>query len=148
MTLARSRGVLNDTLFMRDPIPKSEMPHLLAAADVTTSFCAPIEALWANSANKFFDGLAAGRPVLINHGGWLADLLEESGAGLVVPPGDPGAAAAQLASFLEDSARVELAREAARRLARERFDRDMLAQKMTRLIEDVAAAQRSEGAAE
>ena len=38
--------------------------------------------LEANSANKFFDYLAAGKPVVINYGGWQQALLEETGAGI------------------------------------------------------------------
>ena len=37
----------------------------------------PIKELWANSANKLFDTLAAGRPILINYNGWQKELINK-----------------------------------------------------------------------
>jgi len=39
------------------------------------------EILQDNSANKFFDYLAAGLPIVINYGGWQKAILEENKAG-------------------------------------------------------------------
>ena len=50
-----------------------------------SSFVIPIKELWANSANKFFDSLAASRPVLINHKGWQKDVIEKDNIGYVLP---------------------------------------------------------------
>jgi len=44
-------------------------------------------------ANKIFDYLAAGRPVIVAAEGEMADLVREAGAGVVVPPEDPPALA-------------------------------------------------------
>lgn len=136
---ARSAGVLERNFFMIDPLPKREIPAIYSAADLTCSLVIDNRALWANSANKFFDSLAAGRPILINHEGWQADLIRSTGAGLVVPPGDAPAAAAAIVSFLSDSDRLRRAGEAASALARERFDRDLLAAQWLELIERTAA---------
>ena len=111
--LARA-GVLDETLFVRPPMPKREIPALLAAATVATSLFRPIPEMESNSANKFFDALAAGRPVAINYGGWHRALLTESGAGIALPEADPAAAAALLADLVGDGARLEGCREAAR----------------------------------
>lgn len=112
---------------IHDPVPKREMPGILAAATVATSLFMPVPEMAANSANKFFDALAAGRPVAINYGGWHRQLLTESGAGIWLDPKDPRRAARDLAALLDDPARLAGAAEAAGRLARERFDRDQLA---------------------
>jgi len=82
--------------------------------------------MWNNSANKFFDGLAAGRPIAINYQGWQANVLERSKAGIVLPPSDPQGAAARLKEFLSSEERLEEASIAARRLAEQEFDRDLL----------------------
>lgn len=141
---ARALGLLGETVQIWDPLPKAEMPLLLAAADLATSVFLPIEAMWNNSANKFFDALAAGRPVAINYGGWQAALLRESGAGLSLPHDDVAAAARQLAAFVADEGALGQARAAARRLARERFSRDEMARRLERVLaravgRDVAA---------
>ena len=82
--------------------------------------------LWDNSANKFFDALAASRPIAINYGGWQADLIRETGAGLVLDPYDADKAGVQLAEAVRDDEWLGRARAAANRLAVERFSRDLL----------------------
>src|SRR5690554_2239234 len=51
-----------------------------------SSFVIDIKELWANSANKFFDTLAAGKPILINHEGWQAEIIRDYNIGFVLPP--------------------------------------------------------------
>ncbi|MGH8533064.1 MAG: glycosyltransferase [Gammaproteobacteria bacterium] len=73
--------------------------------------------------------------VMINYSGWQADLLRDSGAGIVVPPNDPGQAAAILVEFLANPAAVGSAGLAAQRLAAEQFDVDRLAARFVRVLE-------------
>jgi glycosyltransferase involved in cell wall biosynthesis len=80
--------------------------------------------------------------VAVNHGGWIAELIAASGAGLVLPPDDPGGAAAAVAAFVRDRAECAAARTAAYALARDRFDRDLLFHDFERvLIGAVASTQ-------
>lgn len=90
-----------------------------------------------NSANKFFDALAGGRPVTINYGGWQKEILEQSGAGISIPGKDPKAGAIQLASFLNSPERLQKARAAARRLADTEFDRDLLYKQLASVFQKV-----------
>jgi len=64
------------------PMAKSELPKIMAAADVSIVIFANYPILEHNSANKFFDSLSAGKPVLLNYSGWQRELLEAGGAGL------------------------------------------------------------------
>jgi glycosyltransferase involved in cell wall biosynthesis len=138
----RALGVLDETLFVRDPVPKRDVPAILAAATVACSLFAPIPAMESNSANKFFDALAAGRPVLIDYGGWHRQLLEETGAGIAVPHADPAGAAGRLVALLGDPVVLAEAGTAARRLAVERFARDDLARRFAEVLEKAAAGSR------
>ena len=123
---AKRRGVLDANLFIEEPLPKTEMPALLSAAAVCTSVVAPIAALEANSANKFFDALAAGRPVAINHGGWQADLISEHDLGAVLSR-NPASAARQLAELvMRDELELSDMGSRGRRLAESRFSREQL----------------------
>ena len=131
---AKALGVLDSNLFLWAPIAKNEVPDLLAAATVAASVFVPIKEMWNNSANKFFDALAARKPIAINYGGWQAELLEKHAAGLVLPPEDIPAAARQLADFLHDPQRVAAAGQAAARLGREQFDRDDMARKLEAVL--------------
>jgi glycosyltransferase involved in cell wall biosynthesis len=124
--LASALGVLGQNFFMIGPVPKKDVVAYFGACDLAVSTTINLPALHANSANKVFDALAAGRPVSVNHGGWLADTIAGSGAGLVLPPDDPVGAALAVAAFMRDAAARAAAANAARALAREHFDRDLL----------------------
>lgn len=116
-------GVLGESFFVLPAQPKSEMPRLLAWADVALSIFAPIPEMEANSSNKFFDALAAGRPIALNYGGWHRELVEQNGCGVFLPR-DPMEAASVLEDFTKDQALLESAGAAARRLAERKFSRD------------------------
>jgi glycosyltransferase involved in cell wall biosynthesis len=139
--LAADLGVLDQSLFLLGPVAKAEVVAFFGACDLTVSVTVNIPELGNNSANKVFDGFAAGRPVAVNHGGWIADLIAETGAGLVLPPDDPEGAAAAVAAFVRDPAASKAARTASAALARDRFDRDLLFRDFERvLIEAVEPA--------
>ena len=131
---ATKEGVLEKNFFMLPRIAKNEIAAWLTAADVATSLFVDLEAMWANSANKFFDSLAAGTPVAINYGGWQKEMLEESGAGLVLDPEDVSASARLLVGKIDDQKWLTAAGQAAERLARERFDRDKLAKQFEAVL--------------
>jgi glycosyltransferase involved in cell wall biosynthesis len=109
------------------------MPAVLAATDVAVSLFLPLAEMESNSANKFFDGLAAGCCLAINYGGWQAELLNETCAGLRLRR-DPHAAAGQLRDLADDPDRLMYAKIAARRLAEERFSRDKLAGQLEHVL--------------
>ncbi|NDJ61559.1 MAG: glycosyltransferase family 4 protein [Chloroflexi bacterium] len=137
MQTARDHGVLDDTVFIWEPRPKTEIPAILSAATVATSLFLPVKEMWNNSANKFFDALAAGRPIAINYCGWQAEILEATGAGIVIPDQDATQAAHDLAAFVHDAERVQAAREAARELAYSRFHRDTMTAQLEQLLRRV-----------
>jgi glycosyltransferase involved in cell wall biosynthesis len=62
-------------------IPKSELPSLVASCDVSMVIFANFPILEENSANKFFDSLSAGKPILLNYSGWQKEILEKNKAG-------------------------------------------------------------------
>ena len=82
---AIERKVLNKNVFIWDSVSKDELPQLYHETSMGSSFVTNIKELWANSANKFFDTLAAGRPILINHSGWQKEVIESENIGYVLP---------------------------------------------------------------
>lgn len=103
--LRKELGVMAE-VEIRPPIPKREVPLLLTRADAVACFFRPDSGMEANSANKFFDALAAGRPVLINYGGWQKALLTLHEAGVSLP-NDPVSGWPVLRSLLNDSEKCE-----------------------------------------
>jgi glycosyltransferase involved in cell wall biosynthesis len=136
--LARQTRVLGANLYMLPPMPKPEVARWLSASTLTMSTVIDVPQLWPNSANKFFDSLAAGKPIAINHGGWQADLLAETGAGLSLHPNDAPDGAAALAGALGDPLWLTTASQAAVHLGRRRFSRDALAADLERVLREAA----------
>lgn len=123
---ASDMGVLNRNFFVFDSIPKKDLPRVLSRAIACASWVVPIKELEANSANKLFDAFAAGKPMLINHGGWQQDLLESSGAGLALSAIDVAAAAEKLSAHLSDEGWLNNARSASARLGEHNFEVEKL----------------------
>lgn len=136
---ASGLNLLNKTVHVRDPVAKNEMPDVLSAATICTSLFVDLEEMWNNSANKFFDGLAAGKPIAINYGGWQAELLRETGAGIVLDPSRPEKAAMRLACFIRDASGLENAATASLELAKRRFNRDELAAALLQTLTDAVS---------
>lgn len=141
-TVASELGVLDREFFMYPRMAKQDVATGFAAASLVTSVFIDLPELEVNSANKFFDGLAAARPVAVNHGGWQADLLTAHGAGFRLPR-DVSQAATVLSEWLSDPARLEAAGHAARRLAEVRFARELLADQLERVLLEAHADRRS-----
>jgi len=137
---AEEKKILNDNLLILPPVAKNEMGSILSAVTVATSLFIDIPEMWNNSANKFFDSMAAGKPIMINYGGWQANLLKESGAGLVVPPNQPAIAADMLHKFMANDLGLEKAGFAAKHLAETQFNRNILTKKLIAVLETVISS--------
>jgi glycosyltransferase involved in cell wall biosynthesis len=85
MQEAIKKRLINKNIFFLNPISKKDLPKLYFECDMASSFVIPIKELWANSANKFFDTLAAGKPILINYKGWQQKVINKANIGYVLP---------------------------------------------------------------
>jgi glycosyltransferase involved in cell wall biosynthesis len=131
---AASEG-LDNCLFM-DPVPKGQLALLQRAADVGLMILANVPAFYyGTSPNKFFDYIASGLPVLNNYPGWLADMIQQHGCGLVVPPERPAAFADALESMADNRAALVTMGEKGRLLAEREFGRGKLADRFADFLE-------------
>jgi glycosyltransferase involved in cell wall biosynthesis len=127
-----------DNVLVLPPVPREQMPGLVGSADATLTVFAPNRALMLNSPNKFFDSLAAGKPVVVNVDGWLRRLVEENDAGVYAPAGDGPALARALADLARNPESVRRMGANARALAEREFARDLLAGRVVETLEEVA----------
>jgi colanic acid biosynthesis glycosyl transferase WcaI len=90
--LAKSLGV-DDRIQFVDRHPVEEMPALMEASDALLVHVksAPL-VRWVIPA-KIWAYLSAAKPILVAMEGAAADLVKDSGAGIVIPPSDPAALA-------------------------------------------------------
>ena len=131
---AQKKNVLNNNLFVESGVSKLELPQLLAAADLASNIVINITEVWNNSANKFFDALASGTPVLTNGGGWQADLIDEEDAGITTGGLTLHQAALKINQFLHDKERLNRSSENALIIAEKYFDKDDLVKKIERIL--------------
>ena len=97
-----------------------------------------VPVLDTGSPNKLFDALAAGTPVIQTTQGWIRGMLEREGCGLTVPPNDAPSMADSIQRLVDEPAlRAEMAANA-RRVAKEQFDRDLLAARMLEVLREAA----------
>ena len=138
--LAADCSVLDRNLFLVGRRPRVEAAQWTQAADMTLALFTGPRIVWRDAVqNKFFDSLAAGKPVANNFPGWQTQIAEEAGAGVQLPAEDPGAAARIVANALRDEQWLASAGRAARRLAESRFNRDDLAAQLNRVLEEARA---------
>ena len=114
---------------------RAQMSGWLRQADIGLSMFAAYPVLESNGATKFFDYLAAGIPVLINHKGWQSEYLETYNCGLSSNQGDVEALAKNLTELIENGDIRERMGHNARQLAQTTFDRNLLAEKMLSLFQ-------------
>jgi glycosyltransferase involved in cell wall biosynthesis len=126
-----------DTVVFLDPIPKHRFIKLIRGAGVGLQILSNVPAFYrGTSPNKFFDYIAAGRPVLINYPGWLADLVTSESCGVVVPPDNPAAFADAIERLADDPEGCADMGRRARALAEKSFARDQLANRLVNLLEN------------
>jgi glycosyltransferase involved in cell wall biosynthesis len=115
----RDRELTNVVIW--DPQPRSNLPDILAAADLCLATIWPYPVLEQSGGQRLFDYLAAGRPILLNYGGWQRDLLEKNNAGLGSGLGKHEDFWRQICELCDDRKRRESMAGNARHLAETHF---------------------------
>lgn len=83
--------------------------------------------LETGSPNKFFDGLAAGKMIILNFGGWIRKEVEENQCGIFVDPNYPNDFVKKVSGFINDQKELALRQRNARDLAEKKYARKQLA---------------------
>ncbi|GAK57144.1 glycosyl transferase group 1 [Candidatus Vecturithrix granuli] len=125
-----------------DSVPEKDyIAQLAAASDVCMTIYKNVPVLYTCSPNKFFDALAAGRPVLVNTPGWLQELVNTYEVGVFVQPENAESLVEQV-TYLRDHPEL-CARygKNARRLAETQFSRDQLAAQLLEILHHIAIKQ-------
>jgi glycosyltransferase involved in cell wall biosynthesis len=132
---ARSRG-LSNVRFL-GAIPKSEVPHALAAADICLATLLPIPMFTTTYPNKVFDYMAAGRPVVLAIDGVIREVVEQAEGGLFVRPGDGEALAMAVSRLASDPILRARMGESARIFVEAHFQRKEQADRLANVLAEV-----------
>ena len=118
-----------DNVIFAGAAPKTKMPAVVAAADVCIAILQDIPGFRMTYPNKVFDHMAAGRATVLVIDGVIREVIEASGGGAFVPPGDDERLAQVLRELADDPVRVKRMGEQARAYLVQNFDRrDKLAE--------------------
>jgi len=120
---------LRSNIAFLDSKPKDQLIALLKACDFCISTTMNKTCLFDNSANKFFDSLAAGKPIIINYGGWQKDIIKQEKIGVVIN-NDFDASANLISDFIQESTSNNIETKILRFAARN-YSRDELYKKLT-----------------
>ena len=119
-------------------IPKKEMPQAVAAADVCLAILQDVPMFRTTYPNKVFDYMASGKATILVIDGVIREVIETSGGGVYVQPGDDSKLAEtiyQLSLQPETCARMA---EAARNYMVKHMDRqDKMSQTMQLMLDMV-----------
>lgn len=91
--------------------------------------------LETGSPNKFFDGLAAGKLMILNFKGWLKDEIEKNRCGAFVDPHDPETFITKIKPFITNRDLLSEYQDNARKLAEAKYSRKLLSVKFQKIFE-------------
>lgn len=127
-------GVFNVNVFFHPPMKKNDVFNVFNASSMCTNLVENNKVLFANSANKYFDSLAAGKPILINHGGWMKEEIERHNHGICLWNTSLDQAAQELITLSKDPITLGEMGARSKRLAIEKYSRDFLFKKFENLL--------------
>lgn len=132
LALARRLGVAGQVHF-RLSLPRTEVLRALRDADV---FVLPSE--FESFPRVVLEAMASGLPVVASRVGGVAEMVEPSGAGITVPPGDPAALADAIRQLASDAGLRQRMSVAGRKRATE-FSWPTILPRYLKLFEELAS---------
>jgi glycosyltransferase involved in cell wall biosynthesis len=118
---------------------KASVNEVLSLADFAWISFAHLPVLKTNSPNKFFDAIAAGKPVIINHKGWVYDLMKANHLGISCLPSKLDKAFAQLEELADNPEKIQEMGGNSRRLATSYFSKELAISRLVHVLDPDAA---------
>lgn len=133
---ARTRGLRR--IVFRDRVPLPEAARYMAASDALLVPLRDRPIFRSFVPSKLFDGMAAGRPLLLSVDGEARDILREAGAGLHYPAEDDRGLVEAMRTLRDQPERAGRMGADGRRYVSEHYTRAEQARTMARFLEEVA----------
>ncbi len=100
--------------------------ELMNVTDASFICYKAVPVLETGSPNKFFDGLAAGKLIIINFGGWIKKEIEDHECGFYTDPQQPADFVKKVIPFIADATQTKKFGINARALAEKKYAREKL----------------------
>ena len=108
--------------------------ELMNITDASFICYKPVPILETGSPNKFFDGLAAGKMIIVNFGGWIREEIEENRCGVYVDPNHPTDFVKKMESVLNDPGQLDNDKTSSRALAERKYSRQLLTERWMKIF--------------
>ncbi|MBY0433368.1 MAG: glycosyltransferase family 4 protein [Cyclobacteriaceae bacterium] len=122
--LAASMGLQNISFV--DFVDRDGTREVMNVTDAVFVSYKNVPILETGSPNKFFDGLAAGKLIVINFSGWVRKEVEQARCGIFVDPLQPLDFVKKISPFLQDTSQLKSFQGNARQLAERKFNRTII----------------------
>ena len=133
---------LGDMVIFLGRQPKEAVPTILSSSDACLVHLKPCELFTTVIPSKIFEMLAMGRPIIMGVPGDAQRIVMEAGAGIPMAPGCAQSLVQAVTNLADDQDQaLKLGINARRHVARH-FDRDRLANRLLRILRDVAVGPR------
>lgn len=113
---------------------KESVKTLLEDQDAIYVSFKNLEILNTGSPNKFFDGLAAGKLIIINFGGWIRNIVEKHDCGFYHDPLAPEEFVRKIKVFLKDTTLISAYQNNARAVAENYYDKNLQVRKLIKIL--------------
>ena len=124
-----------DSVIIMAPSPRSKVVEYTHAADIMLVILRESDFFMSAIPSKFFDGMAAGKPVVSNVDGELREIMERNNAGLYFSLREKGSFRKAIQSLGADSGLRQRMGENGRSLTRERFLRSEISREAIKEVE-------------
>lgn len=108
--------------------------EIMNVTDATFICYKPLPILETGSPNKYFDGLAAGKLIVVNFGGWIRQEIEQKSCGIYIDSRHPTDFVKKIQPFLTDQQKLIQRQQASRMLAESSYSRRILSEKFAAIF--------------
>ncbi len=134
-SLSRDAGNLYlNNLTILDFVNREGVKEIMNVTDAVFVCYKPVPILETGSPNKYFDGLAAGKLIIINFGGWIKMEIEEEQCGVYIDPMEPEDFVKKMEPFVSNRDLIKPFQLKARQLAERKYSRKLLSESFSKIF--------------
>jgi glycosyltransferase involved in cell wall biosynthesis len=122
-------------------VNRQQVKEIMDASDAIFVSYKNVPILETGCPNKYFDGLAAGKLIVVNFGGWIKKEIEERKCGVGIDPMHPSSFVKKIEPFILDKNLLHEYQASARQLAEEKYNRTKLSNSFASIFQKYSGGQ-------
>jgi glycosyltransferase involved in cell wall biosynthesis len=122
-------------------VNRQQVKKIMAVSDAVFVCYKNVPILETGCPNKYFDGLAAGKMIIVNFGGWIKKEIEEARCGIGTDPMHPSSFITKIEPFVSNKSLLLAYQTSARQLAEEKYNRTKLSNAFASIFQKYSGGQ-------